>query len=128
MIGHTSATGTTTYGKAGYGAVSTTPGGASYYHPPVNSAYPAYGAYHPPVAVPYYGGGCYGCAAAAGAVVGCGSGVAAGACVGAGGTAVGVGAAGVRGVAQAATSRLNKVTIVHRAKRDLMVRSNFDRI
>ena len=67
---HTSTTGTTTYGKAGYGAVSTTPGGASYYHPPVNGAYPAYGAYHPPVAVPYYSTGCMGCAAAAGAVAG----------------------------------------------------------
>ncbi len=46
------------------------PGGASYYHLPVNGAYPAYGAYHPPVAVPYYSTGCMGCAAAAGAVAG----------------------------------------------------------
>ena len=33
--------------------------------------------YHPPVAVPYYASGCYGCAAAAGAVVGMAAGAAA---------------------------------------------------
>ena len=73
---HTNAYGTTTVGRAGYGAVTTTPGGASYYHPPAYPAYPAYAAYHPPVAVPYYSSGCYGCAAAAGAVVGVAAGAA----------------------------------------------------
>lgn len=73
---HTNAYGQTTVGRAGYGAVTTTPGGASYYHPPAYPAYPAYAAYHPPVAVPYYSSGCYGCAAAAGAVVGVAAGAA----------------------------------------------------
>jgi len=55
--------------------VHTTPYGATAYHPP--GAYPAaYYPYHPPTAVPYYASGCYGCAAAAGAVVGVAAGAA----------------------------------------------------
>ena len=38
---------------------------------------PTYPVYHPPVAVPYYSSGCYGCAAAAGAIVGAAVGAAA---------------------------------------------------
>ena len=64
---HTNMYGGSTYGEAGYGAVHTYPGGASYHA--YGYGY-GYGAYHPPVAVPYYGSTCYGCAAAAGAVVG----------------------------------------------------------
>ena len=64
---HTNTYGGTTYGAAGYGAAHTYRGGATAYRPP---AYPAQPIYHPPVAVPAYAAGCYGCAAAAGAVVG----------------------------------------------------------
>src|SRR4029077_15723721 len=49
------------------------------YHPPYPAYHPAYPVYpyHPPVAVPYYSAaGCYGCAAAAGAVVGMATGAA----------------------------------------------------
>ena len=47
-------------------------------HPPGSVPYAGYPAYHPPVAVPYYAAsGCYGCAAAAGAVVGVAAGAAA---------------------------------------------------
>jgi len=76
---HTNVYGGSTYGEAGYGAAHTYPGGATTYRPPV----PAYPVYHPPVAVPAYSAGCYGCAAAAGAVVG----VAAGAAVASANTA-----------------------------------------
>lgn len=69
---HTNVYGGSTYGAYGAGVAHTYPGGGTAYRPP--GAYvgprPYYPAYHPPVAVPYYGGGCYGCAAAAGAVVG----------------------------------------------------------
>ena len=70
---HTNMYGGSTYGAAGYGAVHTYPGGASYHA--YGYGY-GYGAYHPPVAVPYYGSSCYGCAAAAGAVVGLATGAA----------------------------------------------------
>jgi len=70
---HTNMYGGSTYGEAGYGAVHTYPGGASYHA--YGYGY-GYGAYHPPVAVPYYGSTCYGCAAAAGAVVGLAAGAA----------------------------------------------------
>jgi hypothetical protein len=60
----------------GSGAYHTYPSGATAYHPPGYPAYPTYPAYHPPVAVPYYSSGCYGCAAAAGAVVGMAAGAA----------------------------------------------------
>ncbi len=56
---------------------------------------PVYPAYHPPVAVPYYAAGCYGCAAAAGAVVG----VAAGAAVASANTAAATSNAYAAGVA-----------------------------
>jgi hypothetical protein len=73
---HTNVYGGSTYGAYGYGAAHTTAYGATAYRPP----YPAGGAYypyHPPVAVPYYASsGCYGCAAAAGAVVGMAAGAA----------------------------------------------------
>ena len=62
---HTNMYGGTTYGYAG-GAHYSSYGYAGGY----------YGAYHPPVAVPYYGSTCYGCAAAAGAVVGLAAGAA----------------------------------------------------
>ncbi len=71
---HTNMYGGKTEGEVGAGAYHTYPGGATYYHPP--GAYPVYPAYHPPVAVPYYSTGCYGCAAAAGAVVGVAAGAA----------------------------------------------------
>ncbi len=72
---HTNVYGGTTAGAYGAGAVHTTPYGATAYHPP--GAYPAaYYPYHPPTAVPYYSSGCYGCAAAAGAVVGAAAGAA----------------------------------------------------
>jgi len=71
---HTNMYGGRTEGEVGAGAYHTYPGGATYYHPP--GAYPVYPAYHPPVAVPYYASGCYGCAAAAGAVVGMATGAA----------------------------------------------------
>ena len=62
--------------RAGYGAVTTAPGGAS---SPPPAGLPRVsrpsGLPHPPVAVPYYSTGCYGCAAA-GAVVGVAAGAA----------------------------------------------------
>jgi hypothetical protein len=80
---HTNVYGGTTSGAYGAGVSHTYPSGATAYHPPAygtypvaHPAYPVY-PYHPPVAVPYYSAsGCYGCAAAAGAVVGMATGVA----------------------------------------------------
>ena len=87
--------GGSTAGAYGAGAVHTTPYGATAYHPP-GAAYPAaYYPYHPPTAVPYYSSGCYGCAAAAGAVVG----VAAGAAVASANTAAATSNAYAAGVA-----------------------------
>ena len=94
---HTNAYGGSTYGAAGYGAVHTYPGGAAAYRPP---GYPAYPVYHPPVAVPAYSAGCYGCAAAAGAVVG----VAAGAAIASANTAAATSNAYAAGVAAGAAS------------------------
>lgn len=71
---HTNMYGGSTYGQVGYGAAHTYPGGGTTYGYAGGGAY--YGAYHPPVAVPYYGSTCYGCAAAAGAVVGMATGAA----------------------------------------------------
>ncbi|HRH12946.1 MAG TPA: hypothetical protein PK225_01205 [Azonexus sp.] len=96
---HTNTYGGTTYGAAGYGAAHTYPGGATAYRPPV-PAYPAYPVYHPPVAVPAYSSGCYGCAAAAGAVVG----MAAGAAVASANTAAATSNAYAAGVAAGAAS------------------------
>ena len=77
---HTNVYGGSTYGAYGAGATHTYASGASVYHPPGYGGYAGYPAYHPPVAVPYYSAsGCYGCAAAAGAVVGATAGVAVGA-------------------------------------------------
>ena len=74
--GHVNAWGGRTVHVDGYGTVHTNAYGGR--------TYLGYPAYHPPVAVPYYAGrGCYGCAAAAGAIVG---GVAAGAAYAAGAT------------------------------------------
>ena len=87
--------GGSTYGKYGDGAYHTYPSGATAYHPPGYPAYPTYPAYHPPVAVPYYSSGCYGCAAAAGAVVG----MAAGAAVASANTAAATSNAYAAGVA-----------------------------
>ena len=47
--------------------------GGTAYRPPGGYGYVGY---HPPTAVPYYSSGCYGCAAAAGAVVGIAAGAA----------------------------------------------------
>ena len=88
---HTNVYGGKTYGAAGYGAAHTYPGGATAYRPPM----PAYPVYHPPVAVPVYSSGCYGCAAAAGAVVG----VAAGAAIASANTAAATSNAYAAGVA-----------------------------
>ena len=57
---HTNAYGGSTYGAYGAGVGHTYPSGGSVYG----------GVYHPPVAVPAYASGCYGCAAAAGALIG----------------------------------------------------------
>ena len=91
---HTNVYGGTTAGRYGEGAYHTTPYGATAYRPPV-AAYPVY---HPPVAVPAYTAGCYGCAAAAGAVVG----VAAGAAVASANTAAATSNAYAAGVAAGA--------------------------
>src|SRR5437763_14755343 len=73
---HTNVYGGSTYGAAGAGVAHTTAYGATAYRPPVPAG-GAYYPYHPPVAVPYYASsGCYGCAAAAGAVVGMAAGAA----------------------------------------------------
>lgn len=74
---HTNADGGHSAGVAGYGAVHTTAGGFSTYHPPAYG-YGGYAPYHAPVAVPYYHSGCYDCAGAvaAGAVVGVAAGAA----------------------------------------------------
>ena len=90
---HTNVYGGTTAGRYGEGAYHAGPGGAVY-RPPV-AAYPVY---HPPVAVPAYTAGCYGCAAAAGAVVG----VAAGAAVASANTAAATSNAYAAGVAAGA--------------------------
>lgn len=78
---HTNMYGGTTAGRYGEGAYHTYPGGGTAYHPPgapppPPGGYPGYPAYHPPVVVPAYSTGCYGCAAAAGAVVGVATGAA----------------------------------------------------
>ena len=73
---HTNMYGGATAGRYGEGAYHTYPSGATAYHPAGYPAYPTYPAYHPPVAVASYSTGCYGCAAAAGAVVGVAAGVA----------------------------------------------------
>lgn len=86
---HTGAYGTTAYRPP----VPAYPG----YRPP---AYPAYPVYHPPVAVPVYSAGCYGCAAAAGAVIG----MAAGAAVASANTAAATSNAYAAGVAAGAAS------------------------
>ena len=96
---HTNVYGGQTYGAAGAGVAHTYPGGATAYRPPV-PGYPAYPAYHPPVAVPVYAAGCYGCAAAAGAVVG----VAAGAAVASANTAAATSNAYAAGVAAGASA------------------------
>ena len=77
---HTNAYGGSTSGAYGSGWSHTYASGATAYHPPGYGGYDGYPAYHPPVAVPYYSAsGCYGCAAAAGAVVGATAGMAVGA-------------------------------------------------
>ena len=63
---HTNVYGGTTAGRYGEGAYHAGPAGAAY-RPPGYAAYPAY---HPPAVVPAYSAGCYGCVAAAGAIVG----------------------------------------------------------
>ncbi len=74
---HTNAYGGSTSGAYGEGVTHTYTSGATVYRPPGEGSYTAY---HPPVAVPYYSAsGCYGCAAAAGAVVGATAGAVAGA-------------------------------------------------
>lgn len=70
---HTNVYGGSTAGAYGAGAEHTTYYGATAYHPPAYGAYPVY---HPPAYVPAYSTGCYGCAAAAGAVVGVATGAA----------------------------------------------------
>ncbi len=97
---HTNAYGGSTYGHYGDGAYHSYPGGATAYHPPGYPAYPTYGGYHPPVAVTSYSTGCYGCAAAAGAVVG----MAAGAAVASAGAAAATSNAYNAGVAAGAAS------------------------
>jgi len=64
---HTNAWGGSTYGAYGEGVGHTYAGGGSVV------GYGGYPAYHPPVAVPAYAAGCYGCAPAAGAIVGMGA-------------------------------------------------------
>jgi hypothetical protein len=64
---HRNAWGGSTYGAYGEGVGHTYAGGGSVY------GYGGYPAYHPPVAVPAYAAGCYGCAPAAGAIVGMGA-------------------------------------------------------
>lgn len=76
-VSHTNMYGGHSAGVPGYGAVHTTAGGFTTYHPPAYGA-AGYAPYHAPVAVPYYHSGCYDCAGAvaAGAVVGVAAGAA----------------------------------------------------
>ena len=76
-VSHTNMYGGHSAGVPGYGAVHTTAGGFTTYHPPAYG-YGGYAPYHAPVAVPYYHAGCYDCAGAvaAGAVVGVAAGAA----------------------------------------------------
>ena len=102
---HTNAYGGSTAHAWGGGTEHTDAYGATAYRPPAYPgyrppAYPAYPVYHPPVAVPAYSAGCYGCAAAAGAVVG----VAAGAAVASANTAAATSTAYAAGVAAGAAS------------------------
>jgi len=102
---HTNAYGGSTAHAWGGGTEHTDAYGATAYRPPAYPgyrppAYPAYPVYHPPVAVPVYSAGCYGCAAAAGAVVG----VAAGAAVASANTAAATSNAYAAGVAAGAAS------------------------
>lgn len=97
---HTNVYGGTTAGRYGEGAYHAGPAGAAY-RPPGYPAAGVYPGYHPPVAVPVYSSGCYGCAAAAGAVVG----VAAGAAVVSASTAAATSNAYAAGVAAGAASR-----------------------
>lgn len=71
---HTNVYGGTTSGAYGAGWSHSYPSGATAYRPPGYATYPVY---HPPVAVPYYSSGCYGCAAAVGAIAGAAVGAAA---------------------------------------------------
>ena len=91
---HTNAYGGSTAHAWGGGTEHTDAYGATAYRPPT------YPVYHPPVAVPVYSAGCYGCAAAAGAVVG----VAAGAAVASANTAAATSNAYAAGVAAGAAS------------------------
>jgi hypothetical protein len=102
---HTNAYGGTTYGAYGAGVAHTTPYGATAYRPPGYTGYPGYAgypAYHPPVAVPTYSAGCYGCAAAAGAVTGVMAGAAMGAAVASAGAATSYSSGFAAGAAAAA--------------------------
>jgi hypothetical protein len=69
---HTNRWGGSSAHAYGEGSEHTYPGGATAYRRPV----PGYPVYHPPVTVSTYSAGCYGCAAAAGAVVGMAAGAA----------------------------------------------------
>ena len=104
---HTNTYGGSTYGAYGSGAYHTYPSGATAYHPPGYPAYPTYPVYHPPVAVPYYSTGCYGCAAAAGAVVG----MAAGAAVASANTAAATSNAYSAGVAAGSATTAAATTV-----------------
>jgi hypothetical protein len=99
---HTNAYGGSTAHAWGGGTEHTDAYGATAYRPPAYPGYrpPAYPVYHPPVAVPVYSAGCYGCAAAAGAVVG----MAAGAAVASANTAAATSNAYAAGVAAGAAS------------------------
>ena len=99
---HTNAYGGSTAHAWGGGTEHTDAYGATAYRPPAYPGYrpPAYPVYHPPVAVPVYSSGCYGCAAAAGAVVG----LAAGAAVASANTAAATSNAYAAGVAAGAAS------------------------
>ena len=108
---HTNMYGGSTYGKYGSGAYHTYPSGATAYHPPGYPAYPTYPVYHPPVAVPYYSSGCYGCAAAAGAVVG----MAAGAAVASANTAAATSSAYSAGVAAGSANTAAATTAAYAA-------------
>ena len=104
---HTNQYGETTTGKAGYGAVTTTPSGAAAYHPPAGY-YPAGSyAYHPPTVVNTYSAGCYNCggwSAGAAAVVGATVGVATGVAIASANTSAAAASAYSAGVAAGAAS------------------------